>query len=253
MTGIYFSGTGNTRFCLSCFLNEIGNDIPMYSIEDRQSVTAISQSDDIIFAYPVYYSNLPKIVRDYINRNSALWQGKNIYIIATMGAFSGDGAGVSARLFRNYGAKISGGLHLKMPDCIGDVKALKKPLETNRLIVKKAVEKVEKAAYMYKSGDTTQEGLNIWYHIAGLFGQRLYFHGKTKNYTDKLKIDSRKCTGCGACEKLCPMNNIHIENMKAVSENMCTMCYRCISHCPQKAITLIGKRVIQQSVIERYI
>lgn len=106
---------------------------------------------------------------------------------------------------------------------------------------------------MYKSGDMTQEGLNIWYHIAGIFGQRLYFYGKTKNYTDKLKIDSKKCIGCGACEKLCPMNNIHIENMKAVSENMCTMCYRCISHCPQKAITLIGKRVIQQSVIEHYI
>ena len=31
---------------------------------------------------------------------------------------------ITARLFKKYGAKILGGLHIKMPDCIGDVKLL---------------------------------------------------------------------------------------------------------------------------------
>lgn len=56
---------------------------------------------DIVFAYPIYYSNLPKIVRDFINDNHTIWEKKNIFIIATMGLFSGDGAGLSARLFKN--------------------------------------------------------------------------------------------------------------------------------------------------------
>ena len=42
------------------------------------------------------------------------------FIIATMGLFSGDGAGMLARLLKNYGAIIVGGLHLKMPDSICD-------------------------------------------------------------------------------------------------------------------------------------
>ena len=46
--------------------------------------------------------------------------------------------------------------------------------------------------------------------MAGLFGQRLYFYNKTKNYTDKLKIDKKKCIGCGQCIKLCPMQNISL-------------------------------------------
>lgn len=89
-------------------------------------------------------------------------------------------------------------------------------------------------------------------HLAGLFGQRLYFLGKTAKYTDKLKIDLLKCTGCGLCVKLCPMSNITMADKTAVSGSRCTMCYRCISKCPKQAITLLGKKVIEQNEISRY-
>lgn len=251
MTGIYFSGTGNTKFCVEKFLEHFDNP-QIFSIEDSSAVPAISESRDIVFAYPIYYSNMPKIVRDFIENNSALWRGKNIYIIAAMGLFSGDGSGVSARLFKKFGANIIGGLHVKMPDCIGDVKALKKPYEKNLEIIKAAVQKIHNAAEDYKNKKPTQEGLNFMYHMAGLFGQRLYFYSKTKNYTDSSNINHSVCTGCGKCEKLCPMKNIRISEGKAVSGNMCTLCYRCYSNCPQKAITILGSKVLVQHNMENY-
>ncbi|MBN1055597.1 4Fe-4S dicluster domain-containing protein [Clostridium botulinum] len=253
MVGIYFSGTGNTRYCVEKFLKELDNDCDMYSIEDKQAISAIEENKDILFAYPIQYSNLAKFVRDFINKNSHLWQDKNIFIIATMGLFSGDGAGLSARLFKKYGANIIGGLHLKMPDCIGDVKALKKTLEANKLVVQQAEAQIKDSVLKLKDGKPTKEGLNIWYHIAGLFGQRLYFYNKTKEYTNKLKIDKDKCVGCGKCVTLCPMKNLKIENKKAVNGKRCTMCYRCISNCPKQSITLIGKEVFEQCSIEKYI
>lgn len=251
MTGIYFSGTGNTKFCTEKFLAHF--DSPqVFSIEDDSALHAIFENRDIVFAYPIYYSNLPKIVRDFIESNSELWRGKNIFIIATMGLFSGDGSGVSARIFKKYGANIVGGLHIKMPDCIGDVKALKKSPEENIEIIKTAVRKIDRAAEDYKNKKPMQEGLNFLYHMAGLFGQRLYSYSKTKNYTYGSKIDTNVCIGCGKCEKLCPMNNIKIVEGKAVSGNMCTLCYRCFSSCPQKAITILGKEVLEQHRIENY-
>lgn len=199
-----------------------------------------------MFAYPVYYSNIPKIVRVFIEDNRTLWQGKRVFIIATMGLFSGDGAGVSARLFKKYGANISGGLHLKMPDCIGDVGLLKKPPEENAKIIGKAAQKIGKAAEHFQKGKPPREGLSVFHHIAGLFGQRLWFGGKVKDYAALPKINSEKCIGCGRCERLCPMENIKIENGRAISRNRCTMCYRCFSECPKRAITIIGKKVIVQ-------
>ena len=136
MTGIYFSGTGNTRYCIERFLDYYDGSKPV-SIESPEAVEAIRKSNEIVFGYPVYYSNIPKIVRDFIYLNRDNFKNKKIFVLSTMGLFSGDGAGCSARLLKKCGADIIGGLHLKMPDCIGDVKMLKKPLEKNRQLVKK--------------------------------------------------------------------------------------------------------------------
>ena len=235
MIGIYFSGTGNTRYCIEKFLEECGDDIKSYSIEDEKAALEIKKHETIVIAYPVYYSNIPKILSDFIRNNSNIWQDKEVFIIATMGLFSGDGAGILARLLKGFGAKILGGLHLKMPDCISDVKLLKRTLDENREIVKKAEDKIKITAENFKKKEFSQEGIGVFYHIAGLFGQRLYCYNATKNYSDKLKIDREKCIGCGICAKLCPMINIEIIENKAVASNMCTKCYRCVNKCPKQA------------------
>ena len=207
----------------------------------------------LVFAYPVQYSTVPKILRDYILEHKELWKNKKIFIIATMGLFSGDGAGILGRLLQKYGAEILGGLHLKMPDSIGDEKVLKRPQEKNQKLVKKAEQKIRKSVRLLKSGKPTREGIGLLYRMAGFFGQRLYFGHKTKHYSDKLRVDEDKCIGCGKCEKLCPMKNIEIVEKKVVQKNRCTMCYRCINHCPKQAMTLLGKAVVEQSVIEKYL
>lgn len=253
MVGVYFSGTGNTKYCTEIFLKELDGEISSRPMEDKQCISLIKENEEILFAYSVQFSNTPKFVRDFIIDNSHLWKGKNIFILATMGLFSGDGTGVSARLFKKYGANIIGGLHLKMPDSIGDEKILKKTIKANREIVKQAEMKIKKSVECFKNGNPTKDGLSGLHHLLGLFGQRLYFYNKTKNYSEKLKINIDKCCGCGKCVKLCPMNNIQLENKKAISKNKCTMCYRCINNCPNKALTLLGKEVVEQCVIEKYI
>ena len=251
MIGIYFSGTGNTKHCSEYLLRLLDEDAPSYSIENGNAIDAIRSSDEIIFAYPVYYSYLPKIVYDFIVNNSAAWKDKNIFVVATMGLFSGDGAGCAARLFKKYGAKILGGLHIKMPDCIGDVKLLKKSFEENKELVKRADAKIESLATKIKCGKYPQDGLNLIDRIVGCIGQRLWFRRKTKNYSDKLKI-SYNCIGCGQCANLCPMGNIILKNNKAFAGNRCTMCYRCIGLCPKQAITLLGNSVIEQCRFDKY-
>lgn len=253
MIGIYFSGTGNSRYALEVFLKYYDAETKAFSIEDGCLIEEVKKHDYLIFSYPVQYSTVPKILRDFIFNNQELWNGKKVFIIATMGLFSGDGAGVLGRLLQKYGALVVGGLHLKMPDSIGDEKVLKRSLQENKNLVKRAEHKIKRAVEEMKAGKPTQEGIGLFYRMAGVFGQRLYFRNKTRNYSDKLKIDTRKCVGCGKCIKLCPMNNIAKVDGRIASGNQCTMCYRCVNSCPKQAITLLGRAVIEQSVIENYI
>ena len=152
MVGIYFSGTGNSRHAAEMFCNEYDEATKAFSIEDDNVVDAVKNDEMLVFAYPVQYSTVPKILRDFIIENKELWKDKKVFVIATMGLFSGDGAGILGRLLQQYGAEIIGGLHLKMPDSIGDEKVLKRPLEKNKELVKKAEQKINKTVQLLKSG-----------------------------------------------------------------------------------------------------
>lgn len=251
MIGIYFSGTGNTKHCVQKLVNLLVETATTIPIENGEAVTPLTKHDFIVLGYPVQFSNMPVIVRDFIKNNADFWKDKKVLCVATMGLFSGDGAGCSARLLKKYGAKIIGGLHIRMPDAVCDAKALKKPLAKNKEIVKCADIKIENWATKIQNGKYPKDGLYFYDRIAGCLGQRFWFQGKTKNYTDKLKI-SDNCIGCGLCATQCPMENIALKNNKAIAGNRCTMCYRCISLCPKQAITLLGKTVIEQCRYDKY-
>lgn len=57
----------------------------------------------------------------------------------------------------------------------------------------------------------------------------------------EIKIDYRKCTGCGICASVCPVEMYEIANgkpkIKAKPES-CVLCRACENTCPAEAITV---------------
>lgn len=252
LVGVYFSGTGNTKHCVERLVKGLDENAVCVSIEDEMALDYISEAQTIVFGYSIQFSNLPYFVREYIVTNSHLWNKKKIMCLATMGLFSGDGAGCAARIFKKYGADIIGGIHLRMPDCIGDEKALKKSLEDNQKLIRAADAKLDQYIVEIKREKYPREGLGPLYHMAGLFGQRLWFYGKTTGYTNRATIDATKCQKCGICVQNCPTQNLCMTENGPVTSSRCTSCYRCLSKCPQKAITILGKEVHEQCSYEKY-
>jgi len=56
----------------------------------------------------------------------------------------------------------------------------------------------------------------------------------------KVAVNSKKCTGCGTCANVCPVNVYEIKNKKSVPvrEKDCIECRACEASCPSKAITV---------------
>ena len=72
------------------------------------------------------------------------------------------------------------------------------------------------------------------------FIRNWYYHSfmKTKKFhtTDA-------CIRCGLCEKICPLNNIRVNEDGVVWGDDCMHCTACINHCPKKAIEF-GKKTV---------
>ena len=117
-----------------------GRRYPRGLTQDEAHGELLRRHDDVILAYPVYFSDLPQIVREFICKNSANFRGKNVFIIATMEIFSGDGAGCAARILGRAGAKITGGTHVKMPAFILDVAIFSYLAQKNERLINDATE-----------------------------------------------------------------------------------------------------------------
>jgi NAD-dependent dihydropyrimidine dehydrogenase PreA subunit len=53
-----------------------------------------------------------------------------------------------------------------------------------------------------------------------------------------IKIDTTKCTGCGACIYVCPVGVLELVDMKAKVNEGCISCGKCVNECAFFAITI---------------
>ena len=53
-----------------------------------------------------------------------------------------------------------------------------------------------------------------------------------------VNIDKAKCTGCGDCVDVCPVEALSLENGKAVVNDECIDCGVCVDECPSGAFSL---------------
>ena len=80
------------------FCNEYDEAAKAFSIEDDNVIEVVKGDEMLVFAYPVQYSTVPKILRDYIIENKGHWKNKKVYVIATKRKFSGHGEAKLGRL-----------------------------------------------------------------------------------------------------------------------------------------------------------
>lgn len=56
MIGLYFSGTGNSKYAVETFLQTYEPGERAYAIEDKRAVEELSKQEEIVFGYSVQYS-----------------------------------------------------------------------------------------------------------------------------------------------------------------------------------------------------
>ncbi len=244
MNKIYvFSSTGN-GLQIANDISSTSGDFEIISIPQLMKEKDWSISgDNIGFIFPVYYGEMPHIVRDFI-LNAKSVTANYIFGICSAG---GDRYGHSFRKLNealekrnhslNYGKLVvinsnyMSGWYYEMIQSKGE-KLDKLVTEAQELSKKIGLDISSRVQSIPKDD------------FAGNIMPKLL--SPTRYVKDTSQWDSEfaitdECTGCSICVKMCPVDNITLINKKPSFNHSCLRCMACVQFCPKSAYTINGK------------
>ncbi len=250
----YFSGTGNTWWTavqLKTELESLGKTVEMYSLEnpvlkeDGFIFNKVKDAGQLVIAYPIYGSDLPKNVKDFID---PLPDGhdKKFAVFCTQAAFSGDGnvffkkdiAKKGYRFLQSFQINFTTNFNVAMFPFSMVAPAKGKKLEKIKANVSR---KIKNMAVKIRDEKKYIQGTNFVFSVIGHI-QRYFFRRQMKKLCGLFKFFKERCTNCGLCVQTCPTENIYFDSGDLKRKDNCLLCFRCYNFCPKMAINF-GKKI----------
>ena len=244
----YFSGTGNSLYISKKLKEEMEQEagknnqglegesleisiVPIQKVIKHKSIE--DQSDMVGIIYPTYFLDTPNVVKEFAKK-LRLNENCYLFLYANYGETLGNALYNLNQIFTKQ--RLLANYEVVLPDnsIIFETKksAIPKMLESAEKTIK------EHAKEIYARVITEKSSYHFGYHMVTKVMKPLARVGMGFY---NMKVNPATCNGCGMCEKICPMNNIHMEakktNVKSpIFENHCESCFACMHMCPKEAI-----------------
>ena len=230
---LYFTGTGNSWYIAERIA--VALDDELLSINDRikaGDTSPVTSDERLIIVTPTYAWRIPRIVRDHL-AETGFPCGAQAWFVMTCGSEIGNADKYNRALCREKQITYMGTAQVVMPE--NYIAMFNAPqAEEARQIVAKAEPDIDRVISAIAANQAFTPPRNNLYErfMSGPVNPIFYsFFVKANAFTA-----GNTCTSCGQCARLCPMNNITIQNGKPVWGSDCTHCMACICRCPAKAI-----------------
>jgi ferredoxin len=230
---LYFTGTGNSRYIAKRIAEALGDEL--LSMNDRikaGDTSPVTSDERLVIVTPTYAWRIPRIVRDHLAETNFPC-ARQAWFVMTCGSEIGNAAGYNRTLCQERQLTYMGTAQIIMPE--NYIAMFNAPqTEEARQIVAKSEPDIDRVISAIKTGQKFAPPRNNLYDrfMSGPVNPIFYsFFVKANAFTA-----GDACTGCGQCAKLCPTNNITVQNGKPVWGGDCTHCMACICRCGAEAI-----------------
>lgn len=230
---VYFTGTGNSRYCAQLLASRLGDQTTdVFPFIRSGTGASLSSDTPWVFAAPTYSWQLPRVFADFI-RQSSFSGSKDAWFVMTCGSDVGNAAPSVEGLCREKGFRFRGILPVVMPENYLAMFPVPDADESRAIIQAARPVLEEGAALIRQDRDFPPVETGFLDHLKSGVVNTLFYRFNVK---DKAFTVSSLCVSCGKCEKLCPLGNIRMENGKPRWNGRCTHCMACICGCPTEAI-----------------
>lgn len=229
---IYFTGTGNSRIIAEKLGELLEDDVAdsFRAIRNGGHPEYISEKP-FVFVCPTYAWDIPHIFRSFLL--SSRFTGSPLaYFLMTCGSSIGDPSKGLKKLCTEKGLTFRGVKAVVMPENYAAMFPVPGQEKADRIIAK-ALESLPATAEEIKNEKSFPVVVSLFGRLQTVTINRPFY--KLFVSADKFHAEP-SCTGCGACEKVCPLSNIRFADGHPTWGNSCTHCMACISVCPEKAV-----------------
>lgn len=230
---VYFSGTGNSRYCAQMLSDELGDELTDAFPFIRDGVAAeLCSERPWVFVSPTYGWQIPRVFADFL-RSGSFTGCKAVYFVMSCGSEIGNAGARLAELCREKGLDYQGVLEVVMPENYVAMFAVPGAAEAAGII--------DAARPVLTAGiDAVRRKEPFPEHRAGVVDKLKTGMVNPIFYALFVKAKAfyatSACISCGKCERGCPTNSISLRDGRPVWGDGCTHCMACICACPAAAI-----------------
>jgi ferredoxin/flavodoxin len=227
----YFSGTGNSLKVAKDIAAGLKDTELIQICKDNMGINN-GESKKVGIVFPVYVSGMPLLVKEFIEKIQ-IQKDAYVFTVVTYGAAAGVSIAQVEKLLTNKKLKLSAAFKMKMP---GNYQVMYPPFSDTKQknCFKNEEEKITGIVRSINNSEMVKFN-GIGESIMKTVGSMLYSSFKPYK-KDKNFWTDEKCNGCGTCSKVCPANNIKMNEGAPQWQNKCEQCVACMQWCPQKSI-----------------
>ncbi len=226
----YFTGTGNSMRAARVIAEKIG-ETELISMRCNPKEVSAMDCDVVGFVYPVYHWTMPAPAVAFVEELE-INPNAYVFVVAMPSFVCGIACERLAEVLSQKNIDIDYG---NLVHCVANYAIVYPPFPSPKIMVPRMEKKIKKIAK-----DISVEKRRAYPRASKIIKHRrnkvMAPYLELQKYADIPFVVSQDCVSCGLCSRVCPCNNIVLENGKPQFQHHCANCMACVVSCPKRAI-----------------